>query len=54
MNRHTFQDAVASKRSSLANELDQDGDEDDQEVGELRTEIEGEVDADKVLKVKEK
>ena len=44
MNLHTFKDAVKSKRSSLANELD-DGDEDDDKVAApLKRQVEGEED----------
>jgi hypothetical protein len=40
MNRRTFQDAVASRVSSLANEIDDD--EDDREVSAFRGNVEGE------------
>jgi hypothetical protein len=45
MNVHTFKDVVKSKRSSLANELD-DGDDDDNEraVAPMRRMVEGEED----------
>jgi hypothetical protein len=45
MNVHTFKDVVKSKRSSLANELD-DGDDDDNEraVAPMRRAVEGEED----------
>ncbi len=40
MNIHTFKDVATSKRSSLANDLDDD--DDDNEVAPLRREVEGE------------
>lgn len=43
MNRHTFKDAVESKRSSLANELDEDDDDNDN-VKVMSRNIEGEED----------
>jgi hypothetical protein len=43
MNRHTFKDAVTSRRGALANDLDEDDDEgDDGHVRVLRTAVEGE------------
>ncbi|KAJ1434502.1 hypothetical protein B484DRAFT_446561 [Ochromonadaceae sp. CCMP2298] len=42
MNRHTFKDVAKSKRSSLANDLDED--EEEVVVGALRKEVEGEED----------
>jgi hypothetical protein len=49
MNLHTFKDAVNSKRSSLANDLD---DEDDEgEVNVFRKQVEGE-EEDNDLKVR--
>lgn len=41
MNLHTFKDVVNAKKSSLANDLD---DEDDDDVGMLRDNVEGEED----------
>lgn len=43
MNIHTFKDVATSKRSSLANELDED--DDDYEVAPMRREVEGEEEA---------
>lgn len=40
MNIHTFKDAATSKRSAVANDLDEDDDE--QDVAEFKREIEGE------------
>ena len=40
MNLHTFKDAVTSRRQALVNDIDDD--DDDNEVGKLRDEIEGE------------
>ena len=41
MNRHTFKDVIAAKRSSLANEVnDGDDDDDDREIGRLRHNVE--------------
>jgi hypothetical protein len=43
MNIHTFQDAVRSKRSSLAHDLDHDDDDDNEgNIRILQKEVEGE------------
>ena len=41
MNVHTFRDAVTSRRTALANEIEDD-EEEDREVGAMRREVEGE------------
>lgn len=42
MNIHTFRDAVTSKRRALADEVDGEDDDDEQEVAPLRKALEGE------------
>jgi hypothetical protein len=42
MNRHTFQDAVASRREALVNDVDEDDDEDEVRVGRDDVSVEGE------------
>ena len=51
MNLHTFKDVVKSKRSSLANELEDDEDDHERAVAPLKRAVEGEEDegADKVM-----
>lgn len=47
MNRHTFQDAVKSRREALANEIEDDDDDDDDDALPMRGEnhsVEGEED----------
>jgi hypothetical protein len=53
MNIHTFRDAVTSRRRALADEVDAEDDDDEQEVAPLRRAIEGEEDdgAEKVRKL---
>ena len=46
MNRHTFKDVVASKRSALSNDIEDDDDE-DREVNVFRSQVEGEEDETK-------
>lgn len=48
MNVHTFKDVVKSKRSSLANDLDDDGDDDDAALMEGKVDGEEEEGDDKV------
>jgi hypothetical protein len=42
MNRHTFQDAVKSRREALANEVDEDDDDDEAVVGRENISVDGE------------
>lgn len=53
MNIHTFKDAVTSKRRALADEVDGDDDDEEQDVVPLRRAVEGEEDegAEKVRKL---
>jgi hypothetical protein len=51
MNRHTFKDVAKSKRSSLANDLDED--EEEADVGALKREVEGEEEDDDKVSVRE-
>ena len=48
MNIHTFKDAVTSKRTALADEVDQDDEDDDERVvAPMRRVVEGEEDEGK-------
>lgn len=51
MNIHTFSDAVRSKRTSLAHDLDVDDDEDDVQQKRMERPVEGEEEesAEKVM-----
>jgi hypothetical protein len=42
MNRHTFQDAVTSRREALANEVDEDDEDDEVVVGRENISVDGE------------
>eukprot|EP01038_Epipyxis_sp_PR26KG_P014041 gene14041-18832_t len=44
MNLHTFKDAVTSKRSALFNDLDEDDNDDNDAIGRLKRDVEGEED----------
>jgi hypothetical protein len=44
MNRHTFQDAVSSRREALANEVDEDDEDEEFRAGRDDVSVEGEED----------
>lgn len=47
MNIHTFKDAVTSKRTALADEIDDDDEDDERDAAPLRRVVEGEEDEGK-------